>query len=194
LSNRLFALKKLLFTSIAILIFTFSFAQIDREFWFAVPEASTNHGDQPMYLRISAFSKNAKVIIDVPATSSFKPINLTVKANESETVNLTQYKGLLECITPNSIKSNGLRIRSNQVVSVYYEIDNSLNRDIFTLKGRSGLGTEFFTPFQNVYDNGTFVPLIYSSIDVVATEDNTAITLTPTKALYGTGLNIRKIV
>ncbi|MFY0673671.1 MAG: PKD domain-containing protein [Bacteroidia bacterium] len=169
-------------------------AQIDREFWFAVPEAAVGHGDAPIYLRISAFDSRAQVMVDVPASSSFKPIRVTVNSNSSATVNLTSFKSFFELIDPNTIENNGLRIRSNQPIAVYYEIDNSLNRDIFTLKGKNGLGTHFFTPFQNVYNNANYQPLTISSIDVVATEDNTEILVKPTARLFGTGFNQVKII
>lgn len=168
-------------------------AQIDREFWFAVPEAASGHGDSPIYLRISAFDTRAQVMVDVPASSSFKPIRVAVNANSSATVSLTNFKSFLELIDPNTKKNNGLRIRSNQPIAVYYEIDNNLNRDIFTLKGKNGLGTHFFTPFQNVYKNANYQPLSISSIDVVATEDNTEIIVNPTSRLFGTGFNQVKV-
>ncbi|MBI1183099.1 PKD domain-containing protein [bacterium] len=176
---------------IHILFFLFvglsAMGQIDREFWFAVPEAAQGHGDRPVFLRISTFDKKAEVLVDVPANKSFKPKKFSVKAYSTYSLELTDYLGLLECIDYNTVKQNGLRIRANNYIAVYYDIDNHLNREIFTLKGKNALGTKFLTPFQNVYPNGNYQPLTISSIDVVATEDNTEVTLVPTKMVRGTG-------
>ena len=57
------------------------------------------------------------------------------------------------------------------------------------LKGRNGLGLEFYTPFQNTlnnYDyNGSQDFTAYSSIDIVATEDSTEIIITPSIDVLG---------
>lgn len=176
----------------ALLIFLFSicisgaYAQIDKEFWFAVPEATSAHGDRPVSLRISALDRKATITIDVPASpSSMTPIVLNLNANTSQSVDLTKYINLLECRATNAVVNNGLRIRSTEFISVYYEIANYWNTDIFSLKGRNGLGKHFLTPFQTVYGIGTYNPDAFSSIDIVATEDNTIVTIVPTKNLTG---------
>ncbi len=43
------------------------------------------------------------------------------------------------------------------------------------------MGTEFYTPFQNFTKNGVG----YSSFDIVATEDNTIVTITPSNNIVG---------
>ena len=60
--------------------------------------------------------------------------------------------------------------------------DEYWNQDIFSLKGRNALGFEFYAPMQNVWNNGTYDPLPFSAVDIVATEDNTVITIKHSKS------------
>ncbi|HEX8548375.1 MAG TPA: IgGFc-binding protein, partial [Cytophagaceae bacterium] len=68
-----------------------------------------------------------------------------------------------------------------------------LNSDIFVLKGQNGLGTDFFTPFQNFWDTdnnpdmsptnvGWYQGDAHSTIDIIATEPgSTRVTVYPTQ-------------
>jgi len=153
-----------------------------------VPEATSAHGDQPVFLRFSALENKATITIDVPASKTTSPLILNLAANTSRSLDMTKYLSLLECKVANKAVNNGLRIRSTDFISVYYEIANYWNTDIFTLKGKNALGKHFLTPFQSVYGIGTYNPDAYSSIDIVATEDNTIVTISPTKNLTRTKL------
>ena len=54
------------------------------------------------------------------------------------------------------------------------------------LKGRNALGRDFVIPWQNVYSNSPdYSPTPYASFDVVATEDNTVVTVHPTRPIFG---------
>jgi hypothetical protein len=48
-------------------------AQIDNNFWFVAPEVSSNHGDRPIYLRISTMTDTAHILFRMPASLSFTP-------------------------------------------------------------------------------------------------------------------------
>ncbi len=66
-------------------------------------------------------------------------------------------------------------------ISCYYEIDETNNSDIFSLKGKNALGSEFWSIFQKDYHNvcaNTWTVPAYSAIDVVFTENNTYIDVT----------------
>ena len=165
-------------------------AQTDTEFWFAAPEVSVTHGDNPIYLRMSAQNQAANVLISIPANPAFVPIGIVIAANSSQTINLTPFKALLENITANTVLNFGLLIQSNNPITAYYEISAPNNPDIFPLKGGNAKGTHFFTPFQNFFDNGTFAVQPYSSFDIVATEDNTTVTITPSIAILGHAANV----
>ena len=57
----------------------------------------------------------------------------------------------------------------------------------FLLKGNNALGTEFYTPFQNLL-NSQFSQS-KAGIDIVATEDNTIVEIIPTQNLIGFSAN-----
>lgn len=167
-------------------------SQTDTEFWFAAPEVGVENldFDKPIYLRISAFSQSAVVTISQPANASFITQTAAVPANSSVTVDLTSQITIIENQPPNTILNYGLLIQSTNPVTAYYEVFSSTclcNPEIFSLKGQNALGTEFYIPTQNFWRNtNTYSsPTPYSSFDIVATEDNTTVTITPKKDIIG---------
>jgi gliding motility-associated-like protein len=170
-------------------------AQIDTEFWFAAPEVTSQHADRPIYLRISSLNKAATITISQPANPGFTVLTRTIPANSSTFFDLTDVIDLLENGTPDFVDDKGLFIKSTAEITAYYEVygTNSsygvVNTDIFVLKGRNALGTEFYTPFQTYWRNNTNVNG-WSSFDIVATENNTIVTITPTQNLVGHAANV----
>jgi gliding motility-associated-like protein len=166
------------------------FGQIDTEFWFAVPEVTISHADRPIYLRISTFNKPGNITISLPANPSFIPLQKNIAANSSLTVDLTFAINNLENSVPNTVVNKGLYIKSSTEITAYYEVYGTTstfgpaNTDIFTLKGRNALGTEFYTPFQNFWSNHLGIGAS-SSFDIVATEDNTLVNITPSNDITG---------
>jgi len=162
--------------------------QTNTDFWFAAPEVTSQHGDEPIYLRLTSFGQSANVTITEPAnTANFAPITFTIPANSTYPYNLTSRKAQVECMPPNQILNLGLHIQSTSPITVYYEEANQYNPEIFTLKGNNAKGTSFFIPGQNVMDNHSYTqpPKAYSSFDVVASEDNTTVTINPRKDIVG---------
>ncbi len=164
-------------------------AQIDKEFWFAVPEFTGLHADKPVYLRISSFNSPAEVTISFPANKSLKPYTLSLKANSASSLELTNIIDSLETWPFATIKNTGMLIESTSDISVYYEVlgysplaQGPANTDIFSLKGHNALGNKFFTPFQT---NWRAYPDIdaWAAFSIVATQDNTVITIIPTQDL-----------
>ncbi|MFT3737504.1 MAG: T9SS type B sorting domain-containing protein [Breznakibacter sp.] len=156
------------------------------------PEVTSVHGDSPVALRITAYASAANVTISEPANPAFTPITIAVPANKQVTVSSDNaaYNSIfkltnLENNPVNTINKVGLHITSGQNVSVYYEVVNASNPDIFTLKGENALGTEFYVPSQNYYSNHFQYTTAFEHVDVVATEDNTVITIVPTAELVG---------
>ncbi|MCS6823745.1 MAG: gliding motility-associated C-terminal domain-containing protein [Cytophagaceae bacterium] len=178
------------FVLLVILLPSFSFSQIDREFWFAPPEVSATHADHPIYLRVSTTYSAANFKIYLPANTSFVPLEYTLSAYSTLSVDLTRYIHQLETRPENSICNTGLYILSDHEITAYYEVLGSspygigVNSDIFTLKGNNALGMEFYIPFQNYWNNHS-TQNAYASFDIVATEHNTSITIYPTKDLVG---------
>ncbi|MDE0979065.1 MAG: gliding motility-associated C-terminal domain-containing protein [Flavobacteriales bacterium] len=158
-------------------------SQTDTEFWFVAPEVWAGHGDNPIVLRFATFDEAANITIEQPANPSFPAQTLSIAANGTSTVNLTAWMGMIENKPVNTTLSYGLHIISDAPITAYYEVNHNDNPDIFTLKGSSALGTEFYTPFQNYLSNNYTESK--AGIDVVATEDNTEITVVPSVALTG---------
>src|SRR5690606_20333343 len=111
------------------------------EFWLAPPDISDSHGSDPLNVFISSNGQPATVTIDLPANLSFTPIVVNLAANQSEKVNLTAYKALLETRPTNLILNTGLRVVSSTSITCYYECANGTNTDIWALKGPNSLGT-----------------------------------------------------
>ena len=160
-------------------------AQTDTEFWFVAPEISSGHNDSPIVLRISALSQAANVQISQPANPAFPVQNIAVAIGETQTVNLTPWQNIVENQPANTVLNYGLLIQSNVPVAAYYEVNAFNNPDIFALKGSNAKGTDFYTPFQTFFNNGAYTPIAVSGFDIVATENNTTVTITPAADLLG---------
>ena len=179
-------IKSKIFITILIQLICFqAYSQIDTEFWFAAPEAMQSHGDRPIYLRIATFSQAATVTISQPANLTFVPIILIIPASNAQSVDLTTWIDVIENKPADQVLNYGIHIESTNMITAYYEIYTSCfcNPEIFALKGDNALGMEFYTPFQNFTING--VMGAYASFDIVATENNTTVTITPNNNIVG---------
>jgi gliding motility-associated-like protein len=167
-----------------------AFAQIDKEFWFAAPYANPTNGRIPVYIRFQSFDKPTSIQIEVPANPLFKIISIQLNANSSYSLDISSWLNMIENVQPDVISPKGLHIISTEEIYVYYEIFGSnsygkgTNSDLFTFKGRNALGTEFYTPFQTRFDNYQNLNA-YASFDIVATQDNTIISITATQPIIG---------
>ena len=159
-------------------------AQVDTKFWFVAPEVTSDHADRPIFIRVSSFSQ-ATVTITQPANPSFVPIIQNLGANSSASINLTDFIDNIENKPENTVLNYGILVESTSPITAYYEVNASNNPDIFALKGNNALGTDFFIPLQNFYNVGTYGVQPRAGFDIVATENNTQITVTPTTALVG---------
>lgn len=168
---------------------TKTFAQQDTEFWFAAPDISSAEGESPVLLNISTYSNPATVTISQPANGAFLPITVNLSANTNQIVDLTPFISDIESAGANIIDDSGLRITSTSNISVTYEVNNVNNREVFSLKGTKGLGTDFYTPFQKFWDNAVISPSTFSSFEIVATQDNTTIAITPRTDIVGHAIN-----
>jgi gliding motility-associated-like protein len=167
-----------------------SFAQIDTEFWFAAPDiTSSNNKDRPIVLRITSFKEAATVTISQPAGGGFATQIINLASSSSAKIDLTNFLALVECSPGNVVQNKGIRISSTAQISVYYEVNNvnniGLNPEMFVLKGKNAIGNDFFISSQNFGNNGAGTPTPYSSFNIVATEDNTSVTITPSKNIVG---------
>lgn len=167
-----------------------TYAQIDRTFWFAAPDISVTHGQDPITIRVTAFNTAATVTVSMPANPSFTPFVLNVPANTTVSQDMTPWLAQIETPfdaggLPVTARKTGILLESTANISAYYEVNRSNNPDIFALKGKNALGQEFYLPLQNVWNHQALATPGRSGFVVVATEDNTVVTITPTRTLEG---------
>ncbi|MCC6601066.1 MAG: gliding motility-associated C-terminal domain-containing protein [Crocinitomicaceae bacterium] len=182
-------MTKLLFAITAILLsFVHIAAQTDTTFWFVAPEVASSHGDRPIVMRFASLNQPATIFVSQPANPSFPPQTIVLGINEAQTLDLTPWIDMIENKPADAVLNYGFKISSTSSIMAYYEINPTCacNPDIFTLKGRNGLGTSFFTPFQSYLNNASYAR---SAFNIVATEDNTNVTITPTQGIVGHAAN-----
>ncbi len=186
-------------------------SQTDTEFWFAAPEVSqgvtgvpvvsNQNMDRPIVIRVTAYSQPATVTISQPAGTGagyMPPQVINIPAGGTQSVDITSWLDSIETKPANQVLNYGIKISSTAPVSAYYEVVSTqcqCNPEIWVLKGRNALGTDFLIPSQNLVDNGyhpgtvgnhqILNPAPYSSFDIVVTEDNTTVTITPAQNIVG---------
>lgn len=185
---------KVLVRSILLLCFTFVLntvnAQIDTIFWFSAPEVSASVGDNPIFLRFMTYENASDITVSLPANGGFVPINLSVPANSVSSIDLTPFLAMIESPAADLISNTGIKITATEKISAFYELRSPTNKEIFTLKGNKSMGDNFYTPFQKNWNNGVTAPASFSSIDIVATENNTTVLITPRTAITGHPQNV----
>ncbi len=184
---------KKFFTLIILLLLILSFrpgkiqAQTDTEFWFAVPKLTEGHGwaGRKFYFRFANLNLANTITISMPANPAFEPIVANLAPNEAATVEVTDLILQLWSTNPNQIYNRGILIQATNYTTAYFEVGTHFNPDIFALKGRNSLGTDFYVPFQDRFHNGDmYNPRPYSGIYIVATRDMTTVTITPTNNVF----------
>lgn len=157
-------------------------AQVDTEFWFACPDLSAQHFESCIRLCITTFDQPTVVTISQPANASFAPIQRTIVANSYENISLSSLLSQVETKS-GAVRKTGLLIQSTSKITAYYAnyCDNS---EIYSLKGRNALGTDFIVPTQYTYENSEHYGGS-SSIEIVATQDDTEVQITPSHACVG---------
>jgi gliding motility-associated-like protein len=168
-------------------------AQLDTTFWFAAPEVAQtgDNYDRPIVLRISTLAQPSVITVSMPADPTFPPITVSVGANSTQTIDLTPWIDQIESKPPNTVLNSGLKVRATAMVNMYYEVVSGLgvscqcNPEIFVFKGKNSLGTDFLIPSQTLLDNGSYVPDAYSAFDIVASQNNTTVTITPSRPIVG---------
>jgi PKD repeat protein len=164
-----------------------AFSQTDTEFWFVAPNVSKSHGwaGRKFYMRFASLNIPAEVTISMPANPAFTPITFDLPANSAHTEELTAIIEDIWNFPPAQVNNRGIHITATSLITAYFEVGTHFNPDIYSLKGRNGLGKEFYVPFQNFFRNGDYSPdQPYSKIDIVATQDNTTVTIIPSKAAH----------
>ena len=159
-------------------------AQLDTTFWFVAPEVAQSHGDRPIVFRFATLATPSIITVSQPANAAFPTQIINLAANSAYTLDLTNWIDIIENKPANSILNFGFKITASSSITAYYEVTPTCNcnPDIFSLKGKNSLGTAFLTPFQNFLDNASYAR---SGFNIVATENNTSVTIIPTQNIVG---------
>lgn len=180
-------IQRLLLTVISLFLMqSVLLSQADTEFWFVGPEVDAGHGDDPIFLHLSGTNQAATVTISQPNNPAGYSNTTMVGAGATVSLNITAFKNQLENRPANQVLNKALKITSTTPITAYYEVANSQNPEIFPLKGKTALGLSFFIPGQNTYPNQVGTP----AFDIVATQNNTTVTITPSSALVGRPANV----
>ena len=172
---------------IALLFFSVCFVvncQLDTTFWFVAPEVAQNHGDRPIVFRFATLANPATITVSQPANPAFPVQILNLPANSAQTLDLTPWIDIIENKPANTTLNFGFKITASTQITAYYEVTPTCNcnPDIFSLKGKNAIGTAFLTPFQNFLNNASYAR---SGFNIVATENNTTVTIIPSQNIVG---------
>ena len=175
-------LKKRLLAFLCCCVFLIGYAQTDTVFWFAPPDLEIAHQQVPIRFCVTTYDEPAVVTFSQPANASFTPVTFNIPANDFHVYDVSDLVDVMETKPINTVVSRGMYISSTTPVSCYYECVGN-NSEIYTLKGGNALGTDFLVPtqaqFANHYNTSP------SSIEIIASEDNTVVQITAPVALRG---------
>lgn len=164
-----------------------AFSQTDTKFWFAAPHITRDHsapGGLPMNLNLTACVADAVVTLSFPNNVAMPIKNYAIAKGEFLSIDLNAVFGQDNVENVSGTDNGGMLIESTNLITAYYQVDNEYNRDIFTLKGKNSLGTNFIIPAQNIYSTWSGHKA-YSGFCIVATEDDTEVVITPTAEVAG---------
>ena len=182
--------KKLLILLMCLYALTGLRAQ-DTEFWFVAPQSGIRTENKGGFVFTNTSkSKQAKVKITYYKTGYTETINIAPGEGEHHIIDrnfsTTHVENMM--INAGKVVPGGIHIESTEKLIAYYVFDALHTKDIFALKGKAALGTEFFVPqtTDGFYINGdpgtgNGYPDAFDQIDIVATEDNTTVTVTLTR-------------
>ena len=163
----------------------------DTEFWFVAPQSGINTLDNGGFVFTNTSQANsATVKITYYKTGYTETITIGPGQGARRTIDHSFSTANVEnmMINAGNVVPGGIHIESTEKLIVYYVFDALYTKDIFTLKGKAALGTEFFVPqtTDGFYINGdpgtgNSYRHAFDQIDIVATEDNTTVTVTLTR-------------
>lgn len=158
-------------------------AQVDTEFWFAAPHISEHSRVTGEYhIILFAYDQSAHVVISMPANSSF--VNKEYDLQPYGYVDVIMASDYDDAtanfdVPLDVVSQRGIYISSTAKIGGYYQ-HAGRNSEAFSFK-ENAVGTDFLVTSQITHvtpNNGAYVNA-YSSIQIVATENNTTVTITP---------------
>ncbi|MDR2117917.1 MAG: IgGFc-binding protein [Tannerellaceae bacterium] len=183
------------FIGFSALLFTLPSRAQDTDFWFVAPHMSEQLAagvplNRPAFLAISnTTGQDAHVTVSRynGANASINNV-VTIAPGNLYKLDFTTDADMKTIENPRGQAGNitefGIHITSDVKVTAYYMHNHTDSRDFFTLKGRQALGTQFYVPMQsdNAASTGSYTGAC-DQIDIVATEDNTEVTIVPKTAV-----------
>ncbi|TAH27651.1 MAG: gliding motility-associated C-terminal domain-containing protein [Cytophagales bacterium] len=166
---------------------TKSRAQIDTAFWIALPDLYSKPNNNITHFKLSSSYPGAGSYYHQRFYTDNKgKVKNGIRAWGAMIMEGIQYGWSFNSLFFDRNQFKDLsRMAVNFTVSkpstCFYEITNPSSSDIFSMKGFNGLGTTFVVPFQDVWDNDLSGE--GSTLDIVATENNTAVIITPSNNL-----------
>lgn len=174
--------KRILLPALFIIASFSSYSQTDTAFWFAAPTVTSGHENTPEVFRLSSYATAADVTVSEPANSSFQSYTVHLAPYSSTAVTVTSQLNQVENKPGDKILNYGIKISATANISAYYEVGISRNPEIFPLKGVLATGLKFLIPSQTTLNNTADYPMAKSGFIVVATQNNTTVTINLTKA------------
>ncbi len=191
-------------------------AQIDTSFWFAAPWVTPDHWwKDNVKLHISTFgAPSTTVHLRQPAAIAPNKYDTTFVIPANSTFDYTFWRDKLASATnlgfdsletrpADQVVPYGLYLSSSANITVVYDIITRpvsfLNPETFSLKGRNALGTNFLCPLQTKWKNQTLVSDLNGDlsttqpkqqINIVATQSNTVVWITPKCNVVGHAASI----
>ena len=167
----------------------------DTCFWFSAPHLSEQIAgielNRPAFLAISnGTNQPANIVITRYNGGSPLITNQTIQPGNLYKLDFSTMSDMKTVENPRSLAGSvttfGVHISSDVGVSAYYMANSYDSRDIFTLKGQAALGDSFYVPMQdaNNYEQTGPYSGACDQIDIVATEDNTQVTVVPKKTVW----------
>ncbi len=161
-------------------------AQIDTSFWFAAPKVPVPIGTTSIGLQIGSYTTPVTVYVRQPANAGGVNFSLTLPANSNTVVAMTASAAMFVNTTANTVSNLGLYISSTNSISVNYYMESPTSRENISIKGRNGIGNDFYTPFASTMSTLYNAVAGNTGFDIVATEPGTTqLLITPRGNLMG---------
>ncbi len=161
-------------------------AQLDTSFWFVAPSIPASYGNNPIALNLLTYNQPVTMTLSMPAnTVAFTTTVFTIPANTHFPFDLTPFLATVNGSIPDLVEQRGLHIQSSKKISAYYSVNSLTNKEQISLKGNRALGTDFYVSLPNTIATATNGTGAGARIDIVASQDNTTILLTPRDNIVG---------
>lgn len=177
-------IKRLIILTFTLLSFASAWAQTDTEFWFAEPLYKCNDHNHTGEIWSTTFVNTSitdeTFYFDSSSNLTSETITMPMPPNSLFQNGFGEFPDLLD-----TMLGYGYHITATQPINSTYN-----SRDHYTLKGANALGNSFFIPAPR---HSSIVSL-RTEIDIIATEDNTIVTINPSHPLLGPSAGAHSVV